>query len=455
MLEVIIAAPASGSGKTSVTCGLLQALKDRGLHPAAFKCGPDYIDPMFHRSVLQVPSRNLDVFLAGEERVRGLYHRHTAGCGAAVCEGVMGFYDGMTFGGDRASAWDVARLLELPVLLVLHPCGSSLTLAAQVKGMLSFRKDSRIRGLFLNRCSAGLYAALKPMLEEETGVPVLGYLPELEQASLSSRHLGLVTAGEVEDLAQRVRAIAACLETTLDWPRFLAVYQTGRQPEPAIAEQPCGDGPMIAVARDEAFQFYYEESLDALRRAGAQLRVFSPLHDTALPAGAAGLYLGGGYPELHARALSENRPMRHAIRAAVEQGMPTVAECGGFLYLGQSLEDANGEVWPMVGVLPGEGHKTGGLVRFGYNRLTAQSDSMLLRTGETTNAHEFHCWDSTENGAALQAEKTSGDRRWNCCFATQSLYAGFPHLYLAGDLPLAERFAAAAKEYAQREEKEA
>ena len=258
MLEVMIAAPASGSGKTSVTCGLLQALKDRGLAPAAFKCGPDYIDPMFHRSVLQVPSRNLDVFLAGEERVRELYRRHTAGCGAAVCEGVMGFYDGMTFGGDRASAWDVARLLELPVLLVLHPYGSSLTLAAQVKGMLSFRKDSRIRGLFLNRCSAGLYAALKPMLEEETGVPVLGYLPELEQASLSSRHLGLVTAGEVEDLAQRVRAIAACLETTLDWPRFLAVYQTGRQPEPAATKQPCGDGPVIAVARDEAFQFYYE-----------------------------------------------------------------------------------------------------------------------------------------------------------------------------------------------------
>ena len=135
--------------------------------------------------------------------------------------------------------------------------------------------------------------------------------------------------------------------------------------------------------------------------------------------------------------------------------MPTVAECGGFLYLGQSLEDANGEVWPMVGVLPGEGHKTGGLVRFGYNRLAAQSDSMLLRTGETTNAHEFHCWDSTENGAALQAEKTSGGKQWNCCFATQSLYAGFPHLYLAGDRPLAERFAAAAKEYAQREEEQA
>ena len=428
MLELMIAAPASGSGKTSVTCGLLQALKDRGLAPAAFKCGPDYIDPMFHHSVLQVPSRNLDVFLAGEERVRQLYRRHTAGCDAAVCEGVMGFYDGMTFGGDKASAWDVARLLELPVLLVLHPYGSSLTLAAEVKGMLSFRKDSRIKGLFLNRCSAGLYAALKPMLEEETGVPVLGYLPELEQASLSSRHLGLVTAGEIDDLAQRVHAIASCLETTLDWPRFLAVYQTGRQPEPAIAEQPCENGPVIAVARDEAFQFYYEESLDALRRAGAQLHFFSPLHDDALPAGAAGLYLGGGYPELHAKALSENRSMRHAVRAAVERGMPTV--------------------------LPGEGHKTGGLVRFGYNRMTARSDSMLLRTGETTNAHEFHCWDSSENGAALQAEKTAGGRQWNCCFTTQSLYAGFPHLYFAGDLPLAERFAAAAEEYARRGEEE-
>lgn len=223
MIEWLVAAPASGGGKTVLACALLQALKRRGLSPCAFKCGPDYIDSMFHRAVLGVASCNLDLFLSDETAVRRLYARGCAGHGAAIVEGVMGLYDGLGGVTDRASAWHMADTLGLPVLLCLRPKGSSLTLAAQVKGLQAFRRDSHIAALFLTDCSAMLYQTLSPMLERETGLPVLGYLPHMETAVVESRHLGLRTAGEIKDLAARLCAVAAVLEETLDWPRFFAL----------------------------------------------------------------------------------------------------------------------------------------------------------------------------------------------------------------------------------------
>ena len=228
MVEFMTGAMASGSGKTAVTCALLAALARRGLSPCAFKCGPDYIDPMFHRSVLGVESHNLDLFLCGEERLRALYTRYAAGHGAAVCEGVMGFYDGVG-GTDRASAWQAARALGLPVLLVLRPKGASLTLAAQVQGMLRFRQPSQIAGLFLNDCSPGLYRSLAPLLERETGLPVLGYLPHRAEAAFESRHLGLLTAGEIRDLAQRIGILADQLEQTADLEGLIALFARPRR----------------------------------------------------------------------------------------------------------------------------------------------------------------------------------------------------------------------------------
>ena len=445
MIQFLLAAPRSGSGKTTMTCALLMALKRRGCAPCAFKSGPDYIDPMFHRAVLGVESRNLDLFFSAPDTVRTLYAKGAAGHGAAVCEGAMGFYDGLGGVSDRASAWHLADTLGLPVLLVVEPKGQSLTLAAELKGLVNFRTPSHIAGILLNNCTARMHALLAPMLEKETGLPVLGFLPKLPEAVIGSRHLGLYTAAEVENLQQKLALLADAAEEHIDWPRLLALCE--KEP-PALPVQP--ETPparvRIAVAQDEAFCFTYAETLEAFRDAGAEVVFFSPLRDTALPENIGGLYLPGGYPELHARELSENTSLLREIKQKIESGLPTAAECGGFLYLGQSLTDAEGQSWPMTGVLPGEAKDAGRLVRFGYAALSADSDSLLFRAGESFPIHEFHHWDSTANGTALAAKKPVGGAAWRCGFVNEHFYAGFPHLYWAGT-PLPQRFAAAAENY--------
>lgn len=445
MIQFLLAAPRSGSGKTTMTCALLMALKRRGCAPCAFKSGPDYIDPMFHRAVLGVESRSLDLFFSAPETVRTLYAKGAAGHGAAVCEGAMGFYDGLGGVSDRASAWHLADTLDLPVLLVVEPKGQSLTLAAELNGLVNFRTPSHIAGILLNNCTAQMHALLAPMLEKETGLPVLGFLPKLPEAVIGSRHLGLYTAAEVENLQQKLALLADAAEEHIDWPRLLALCE--KEP-PALPVQPETPSARvrIAVAQDEAFCFIYAETLEAFRDAGAEVVFFSPLRDTALPENIGGLYLPGGYPELHAKELSENTSFLHEIKQKIESGLPTAAECGGFLYLGQSLTDAEGQSWPMAGVLPGEAKDAGRLVRFGYAALSADSDSMLFRAGESFPIHEFHHWDSTANGTALAAKKPVGGAAWRCGFVNEHFYAGFPHLYWAGT-PLPQRFAAAAENY--------
>lgn len=441
MKRLMISAMSSGSGKTAVTCGLLMALKRTGLPVRAFKCGPDYIDPMFHSRVLGVPSRNLDLFLQGEEGVRRTLLT-AQGDRFALIEGAMGFYDGVG-GTEQGSAWQTADVTDTPVILVLRPSGASLTLAAQVQGVQSFRKPSHIAGLLINDCKPMLYAHLSPIMERETGLPVLGYLPPMAEAMLESRHLGLLTAVEISDLTARFESIAEQIEKTVDLKRLLnlAADTPDRIVPSVLAAQ---SGCRIAVAVDEAFCFYYEDNLDALRKAGAELCSFSPLHDRQIPENVDGLYLGGGYPELYAERLSQNESMRQRIKEAAQMGMPIVAECGGFLYLQQGLEDSGGRVWPMAGVLPGRGIKTDRLQRFGYLELTIQENSMLFRQGEIIPAHEFHYWDCTENGKSLQARKPASGKQWECGFVGANLYAAFPHLHFGGAIPLARRFVDAA-----------
>ena len=442
--RIMIAAEKSGGGKTLFTCALLSLLKEKIQEVRAFKCGPDYIDPMFHRSALQVDSHNLDLFLSNRDMVRAIFARYAAGHGAAVCEGAMGFYDGQGLT-TRASAWELADTLGLPVLLVVEPKGQSLTLAAELNGLKNFRTPSHIAGILLNNCTARMHALLAPMLEKETGLPVLGFLPKLPEAVIGSRHLGLYTAAEVENLQQKLALLADAAEEHIDWPRLLALCEKEPPVLPEKAPQPSARV-SIAVAQDEAFCFAYAETLEAFRDAGAEVVFFSPLRDTALPENIGGLYLPGGYPELHARELSENTSLLREIKRKIESGLPTAAECGGFLYLGQSLTDAEGQSWPMVGVLPGEAKDAGRLVRFGYAALSADSDSMLFRAGESFPIHEFHHWDSTANGVALAAKKPVGGAEWRCGSVNEHFYAGFPHLYWAGT-PLPQRFAAAAENY--------
>lgn len=446
MRGMIISAMASGQGKTTLTCGLMAAFQKRGLRVAGFKCGPDYIDPMFHTQVLGVPSRNLDLFLQGEAGVRRSYAQAAPNAQLALAEGAMGFYDGVG-GTDQASAFAVARCLDLPVVLAIRPQGASLTLAAQVKGLLEFRREHHIAALVFTCCKPALHAHLAPILERETGLPVLGYLPPMEEAELPSRHLGLYTAGEIDHLRARFAAVAAQLEQTVDLDKLLALAggETAGEPCPPRSEPAC----TIAVARDEAFCFYYPDNLEALEAAGAELAFFSPIRDKGLPEGIHGLYLGGGYPELYAQKLAQNAGMRERIRDLVMAGLPTMAECGGFLYLQKSLEDEQGKAWPMAGALEGAGYRTQRLQRFGYGELTAQSDSLLFSAGERVPFHEFHYWDCTQNGGDFLAEKPMGGRSWQCGVAGESLYAAFPHLHFGGVTPLAERFVRKAEEWKQ------
>ena len=304
MLQLVLAAPRSGSGKTTAACALLAALTARGLTPCAFKSGPDYIDPMFHRAVLGVESHNLDLFFSAPQTARALYARHAAGHGAAVVEGAMGYYDGLGGVTDTASAWQLADTLDLPALLVVRPKGASLTLAAELRGLTAFRTPHHIAGILLNDCTQGLCALLKPMLEKETGLPVVGCLPPLPEAAIESRHLGLKTAAEIDDLQRKIQLLSDAAQQTIDWPLLHTLFD-----RPAPAAVPCTVPPprvRLAVARDAAFCFTYAETLEALRENGAELCFFSPLADTALPDNIGGLYLPGGYPELYAARLAAN-----------------------------------------------------------------------------------------------------------------------------------------------------
>lgn len=451
MRSFMIAAPASGSGKTAVTCGLLALLAEEGYDPCSFKCGPDYIDPMFHRSVLGVPSHNLDLFLAPEEIVREIFLRYSAGHGTALVEGVMGLYDGVGGSTPDAGSWHLADTLNLPVILVVRPKGMSLTLAAQIRGLLSFRENSHIAGILLNDCSSMYYHSLREMLERETGVPVLGYLPPMEEASFPSRHLGLITAEEIEDLRERIRRIARMMRKTVNLDRLMEISR--EENEKAVPAGPSrgfrGSRVRIAFARDRAFCFLYEETLDRLRDLGAELIPFSPLEDSRIPADVHGMYLPGGYPELYAEELSANCSMRRAVQDAVKGGMPVVAECGGFLYLGETLTNEAGCSFDMAGALPGHGAPRDRLVRFGYGMARAKTGSMLFEAGETVPVHEFHYWDSTENGDGLSVTKPVSGRCWEAAFTTDTLYAGFPHLYLAGKPAAAARFVEAARKQAK------
>ena len=421
--RLLIAGTGSGCGKTSVVCALLQALKDRGLAPKSFKCGPDYIDPMFHTGILGVDSVNLDIFFSGRDGARSLFARYAGAVN--VIEGVMGLYDGLAMDSTEASAWDVARTLEAPAVLVVNARGMALSAAAVVKGYMTLRGPTPVKGVIFNRVSPMSYPALKAAVEKECGVPVFGYLPTCEEAALESRHLGLVTAGEVEDLQRKMRVLGAAAEKSIDIDGLLSLMRGAPALEAApLREERLGSA-RIAVARDKAFCFYYRDNLALLEELGAELVPFSPMDDAELPA-CDGLYMGGGYPELYLERLSGNRAMRESIRAAVEGGLPTVAECGGFMYLCRSVDG-----FPMAGVIGTDCASAGKLVRFGYKTLSAEEESLLFAPGDSVRAHEFHYWDAQDPGAALRGVKPSG-REDRCAYVSPTLYAGYPHLYFRG-----------------------
>ena len=402
---------------------------------------------MFHRSILGIESHNLDLFLSNETSVRSLFNRSCNGHNVAVCEGAMGLYDGVGGSTDKASAWHIADTLDIPVILVVRPKGASLTLAAEIKGLKDFRDNSHIKGIILNNCSDMLGKSLGSIIERETGIPVLGTLPHLDYGEIKSRHLGLYTANEIDDISDRIIKIANELEKHIDVDKLINICNFKDITANVNNCVSIPEAVSIAVARDKAFCFCYKETIEAFSALGAKPIFFSPLYDDKLPENISGLYIPGGYPELYAEELSKNESMRKSIKSAIDNGMPTIAECGGFLYLQSSLADDNNIEHPMVGALNGTGYNYGRLVRFGYADMTAKKDSLLFKKGETIPIHEFHYWESTEIGNDFTSCKPISNRSFEFGYATDSLYAAFPHIYFEAQPKICLRFIKAAEKY--------
>ncbi len=446
--RVLIAGASSGCGKTTAVCALLKLLRERSGGVSALKCGPDYIDPMFHREALGIPSGNLDPFFCSDSLLRSALAAH-AGRDITVIEGVMGYYDGTGEDGTDNSTYTVARAVSAPVVLTVNAAGTCASALAVLEGFSRFYPDSSVRGVIFNRVTGGTYERLHDLTLRRFGGNILplGYIPKLPETCLfPSRHLGLVTPEDTQAAVQKLDALGDICRETLDIDGVLSLAASAPElkagPRPLPALPPVA----VAVARDAAFSFIYPDTLELFRSMGAKILFFSPLKDEPVPSGAAGLYLPGGYPELYADTLEKNRAAAESVRRAVLSGMPTVAECGGFQYLGSRLEGRK-----MCGVLQNESFNAGRLVRFGYVTLTSQRDGLFGPAGTVLPAHEFHYYDSTGTGDGFTAQKPGG-RRWDCAFYTPTLYAGYPHLYLPAYIPAAESFLKKCAEYAEYKE---
>ena len=464
---MVLAAPQSGSGKTTISCALLAAMKKRGIAVRAFKSGPDYIDPMFHRQIIGVPSRNLDTFFSDADQIRELYNYDEERFTHSVIEGAMGLYDGLGGTKKEGSAYHLAQTLDLPVILILDARGMGRTMVALLAGMLQYDSQQRIAGVILNRTSEPFCRTMTPVIEKELGLPVLGCFPVQKDLHLESRHLGLKLPGEITDIRQQVEKAAGILEQYVDIDRLLQITESrallhafrGKNADgiPVVPQQKKNketvrvSHPVIAVAKDAAFCFYYEDNLRMLKQAGTRLVYFSPLHDEAIPEEANALLLGGGYPELCAMELSENRSMRESIRAAIAAGMPSVAECGGFMYLHETLTDASGQTYLMAGVIHGNCHNNGKLTRFGYVSVREHVPQFL--GGEEIRAHEFHYYDSDANGADCVAEKPVSGAAWQCIHTDGTHWWGYPHLYYPSNPAFVEKFVTLAREYQKKKGK--
>jgi cobyrinic acid a,c-diamide synthase len=431
--RLVIAGTHSGVGKTSIVLGILGALRDRGVQVQGFKVGPDFIDPMYHREVTGSPSYNLDAWLMGQDGVRKTLARLAPTNGVAIVEGVMGMFDGRSTGTEGSTA-EVAAILESPVLLVVDVGGMSRSAAALVQGYARFDPDLHVAGVILNRVGGPRhYQLVKTAIEEQAGVPVWGYLAWNDGLVLSERHLGLVPVGEDAAFQRVCMELGAAAARTIDTAAIIAAAESA----PAL-EVPADDGPFVAatmvrvgVARDAAFNFYYDANLQWLRRWGAELVEFSPLVDRALPVDIDGLYFGGGFPEVFAKGLAENVSCMTSLRQAHQAGMPIYAECGGLMYLVEAIQDAASARYPMVGLLPGVCRLTERLQNFGYKEVATLRDSLLGPAGLRTRGHEFHysVWEGRPPASSLYRTRSSHGDEHEEGYSVENLTASYVHLH--------------------------
>ncbi|MEV7442102.1 cobyrinate a,c-diamide synthase [Streptomyces sp. NPDC091204] len=460
--RLVIAAPSSGSGKTTVATGLMAAFSERGLAVSPHKAGPDYIDPGYHALATGRPGRNLDAFMCGPELVAPLFAHAAAGCDLAVVEGVMGLYDGAAGRGELASTAQVAKLLRAPVVLVVDASSQSRSVAALVHGFASFDPQVRLGGVILNKVGSDRHEVMLREALEEAGMPVLGVLRRAPQVATPSRHLGLVPVAERRaDAVAAVAALAEQVRQGCDLDALMALARTapalaceawspataltrgrGAAPDPAPRTPEGldipGARPVVAVAGGAAFTFSYAEHTELLRAAGADVVTFDPLRDEALPAGTAGLVIGGGFPEVYAPELSANEPLRAAVARFAEAGGPVAAECAGLLYLARSLDGK-----PMCGVLDADARMSERLT-LGYREAVAVSDSALAANGTRLRGHEFHRTVIEPGAGAAPAWGFTHPERRVEGFVQQGVHASYLHTHWAAEPSVALRFVAAA-----------
>lgn len=445
MKRIIIGGTNSGCGKTTVTCAILQALVNRKMNVASFKCGPDYIDPMFHEKIIGTSAHNLDSFFCNDDTLKYMLCENSRNADISVIEGVMGFYDGVS---GRGSAHSVSQITDTPAVIVIDCKGMNESIGAVMKGFLEYKEPNNIIGFLFNRLPEKLSDTVENLcrkLETE----YFGYLPK-NDLTFESRHLGLVTTDDVSDIKDKMNRLGELAEKNILLDKLISLSEKPF-PEficPEIRYSVSTKKPLIAVAKDSAFCFIYSDNISLLEKLGCEIVYFSPLNDKAVPENADGLILYGGYPELYAEKLSENTEMLADIRKRISAGIPTIAECGGFMYIHDIMEDNDGKEHKMAGVFDGKAYKTSKLRRFGYIKMTAERDNMLCKKGDAFPAHEFHYWDSTLCGDDFTAEKPNG-RSWKCAYANENMYAGFPHLYFYSDIKIAENFVRRCLEYGE------
>ncbi|MDZ8186644.1 MAG: cobyrinate a,c-diamide synthase [Nostoc sp. ChiSLP02] len=463
-MSVIIAGERSGVGKTTVTLALLASLCRRDRPVQSFKVGPDYIDPMFHQYVTGRPCRNLDPVLTSEAYVQQCFARHSQETEYALVEGVMGLFDGIGYGKDNssinsrqstvnnqpsqcstdfASTAHIARLLDLPVVLVIDCSRLSGSVAAIAHGYKSFDPRIKMAGVVLNRVGSDRHLSLLKDSLESLQLPILGVLRRQDNITIPDRHLGLVPTAELPELDAVINRLADLGDTCFDWQRLLPLLKSKSLPI-SYSPLPTPYSPIrIAVARDRAFNFYYQDNLDLLQQLGAELIYWSPLIDAELPKDIHGMYFGGGFPEVFAQQLAENISARDAVKTAIIKGMPTIAECGGLMYLCEEIIDFAGKSWSMVGVLPTSA-VMGGRLTLGYRRAVALQDNLLVKAGETVYGHEFHRSSLTATPtqplfktSRYDCEENMGCEGWGL---PMNVYASYVHLHWGTSIGIPLKF---------------
>ena len=445
---IVLAATRSGAGKTTIATGVIGALARRGLRVQPFKCGPDYIDPSYHKLACGIPSRNIDTWMLPHAAALELFGRAASPAQIAVVEGVMGLYDGHANLTEQASTAEVAKLLNAPVILIANAARVARSAAAEVLGFQQFDPAVNIAGVILNGIGSPRHLDFcKPPIEQATGIPVLGYLPRRDDLQAPERHLGLVPVVEGPIAQGWLDALISQAEQTIDIDALIAIAasaQTPAAPPALFPAEPVVPKARIAIAQDKAFNFYYQDALDLLQAWGADIILFSPLADAALPPDIGGIYIGGGFPEIYAADLAANRPMLQAVRAAHARGVQIYAECGGLMYLAQSLTDLDGETYPMAGLLPVATSMSGGRLTLGYREIRALSEGPLLDKGDTARGHEFHY--SIANAPSSRAQAAYAVLSQNSRaegFRAPNLWASYIHLHFAANPAIAPRFVAA------------